>query len=170
LKIAIIGTHGTFKSTLAYNLAGALKEEGLTVRVIQELAADCPYPINGECIEAQEWIVGTQFMEELKTAASKDNRKAPDAMVCDRSILDSYAYTLDLCLKKGIPMPGWIPSMVEHNMPSYDYLFKTNVVPGGLVDDGTRCIDPVWQKDIENILIKEIEDRGINRARNSSRN
>ncbi|MFH1637485.1 MAG: hypothetical protein ABIB71_03610 [Candidatus Woesearchaeota archaeon] len=44
-KIAIIGTHGTLKSTLAFYLCGELKEKGKNVELIQELVRKCPYEV-----------------------------------------------------------------------------------------------------------------------------
>jgi len=42
MKIALVGTHGVSKTTLAYELAGILKRRGKTVELLTEIARDAP--------------------------------------------------------------------------------------------------------------------------------
>jgi len=51
-----------------------------------------PLPINRKTsLEAQTWILATQVAEEIRSAANHD------VVVCDRSVLDNYAYLLFAC-------------------------------------------------------------------------
>ena len=61
MKIAVIGSHGTFKTTLIYFLAGVLKAKGRNVGIIPEVARACPYfkGSHGNVL-AQNWILLTQ--------------------------------------------------------------------------------------------------------------
>jgi nicotinamide riboside kinase len=87
VKVAFIGTHGVGKTTLCYELAALLKKQGLDVEVVMEVARSCPLPINRETsLKAQLWILHTQIAKELEVEA----RHA--VTVCDRSVLDNYAY------------------------------------------------------------------------------
>ncbi len=161
-KVAIVGTHGTFKSTLTLKLAAELKAHRYTIKTIEEFAARCPYPINGQDIKAQEWIVSMQYIAELEAGAGHGGRTPPDFLICDRSILDAFVYTEDLCDKQKIAMPPWIPKMTDHLLPTYDFIFKTNLSTDGLVEDGTRDTDPKWQENIERRLAQALEERLVN--------
>lgn len=89
-KIAFSGTHGTGKTTAAYQLAASKKcaTVGKEVYVLTDLARECPFPINKDIVqETQWWIFSNQMSKEL-TLQSKTDR----IVVCDRSILDAIAY------------------------------------------------------------------------------
>ena len=86
-KVALVGTHGVNKTTIAYELAGALKRRGRTVELITEIARDCPFPLNERATrEAFQWIIARQIQLEIE--------KTPraDVLVCDRAVLDNFAY------------------------------------------------------------------------------
>ncbi len=87
MKIAFIGAHGVGKTTLCYDLASRLKRQDRAVDLVKEVARSCPLPINRETtLPAQAWILHTQIAQELATAAQCD------IVICDRSVLDNYAY------------------------------------------------------------------------------
>ena len=120
MKIAIIGTHGTFKTTLVYFLAGVLKAKGKSVGIIREMATACPYFKDGRGnILAQNWIILTQVQLE------RDYEQIYDYVICDRSVVDNYIYAIQAYKKEEQPLPGWIEPFVLHHLKSYDYLFKT---------------------------------------------
>lgn len=86
-KIAIIGTHGAGKSTLSYLLAAHYKSQGCSVKIIQEVARSCPFPINDNMTEeSAQWIYLEHYKKELE--AQKKN----DIVIADRSIFDSFIY------------------------------------------------------------------------------
>lgn len=171
IKAAIIGTHGTFKSTLVHLLNYALKGEKADVFTIPERAQKCPYKLNGVDIRAQKWIVSNQYLEELNElrqielleaeAKDKKSKDIPRILVCDRSTLDAYIYTMDLCKNKRLEMPSWIPAMVSENMPSYDFLFLTSITPAALEEDSRRSVDPEYQKTIDNLMRKYLHKKRI---------
>src|SRR5436190_20108697 len=91
-KIAFIGTHGVGKTTLCYDVAALLKRAGRNVDVVKEVARQSPLPINRQTsLEAQTWILATQVAEEIRSSSRHD------AVVCDRSVLDNYAYMALAC-------------------------------------------------------------------------
>ncbi len=161
IKIAIIGTHGTLKSSLAFSLCSKLKEEDRNVELIQELVRGCPYEINGKDIRAQEWILDEYYRTEVARTSDIAGRSAADYLICDRSTLDIYVYTLNLCNKQGIKMPTWIKDKALSNMKSYDFLFKTEALRAGLKKDGTRNVNPRWQKEIATLFDKTLKKHRI---------
>ncbi len=127
MKVAFIGTHGVGKTTLCFELAAVLKREGIHVDIVKEVARLSPLPINQKTsLDAQSWIFFTQMAEEIRAAHQND------VVVCDRSVLDNYAYLMLAC---GRQLP--IERFMHHWMKSYDLLFK---VPfsGHLAASATR--------------------------------
>ena len=69
-----------------------LKRQGLHVDIVKEVARLSPLPINRKTsLEAQPWILATQVAEEIRSAAHHD------VVICDRSVLDNYAYMVHAC-------------------------------------------------------------------------
>lgn len=150
MKVAFIGTHGVGKTTLCYELAGALKREGLHVDIVKEVARLSPLPINQKTsLEAQTWIFLTQMAEEIRSASQHD------LVVCDRSVLDNYAY---LMLGFGRQKP--IERFMHHWMKSYDLLFK---VPfsGAVTADGVRDTDTFFAESIDRLVDELLAERKL---------
>ncbi|HXV16463.1 MAG TPA: AAA family ATPase, partial [Gemmatimonadaceae bacterium] len=134
LKVAFVGTHGVGKTTLCFDLASQLKRLDLGVDIVKEVARRCPLPINEETTpDAQAWILHTQIAEELEAAATYE------VVICDRSVLDNYAY-----LVARVGRRAELDPLVGSWIRSYDALFKVPVV--GLPSyDGTRAVSPTFQ-------------------------
>lgn len=156
MKIAIIGTHGTFKTTLVYFLAGVLKAKGKSVGIIREMATACPYFKQGHGnILAQNWILLNQVQLE------RESEDIYDYVICDRSIVDNYIYAMQAYQKENQPLPAWIEPFVLHHAKSYDYLFKTPISQLGLINDGIRSVDKKWQQEVEDQLKQYLEEKNI---------
>ncbi|MEK6913835.1 MAG: AAA family ATPase [Nanoarchaeota archaeon] len=145
MKIALIGTHGTGKTTSAYGIALKLKENGFNVDILGEVARECPFPINENTTkEAQTWILFMQYLKEI------EREEKCDYLVCDRSLLDNYAYYV----RKFGRSKALEPFILEH-MKSYGYLFKIPINEKYLINDGARAVNKEFQKEMD-ILIDEL--------------
>jgi len=141
VKIAFIGTHGVGKTTLCFELAGALKRQGVHVDIVKEVARLSPLPINRQTsLDAQTWILMTQVAEEIRSAARHQ------VVVCDRSVLDNYAYMVLAC---GRQKP--IERFVAHWMKTYDLLFKVPMA-GAASPDGVRDTDEFFMRSIDELV------------------
>ena len=150
MKIAFIGSHGVGKTTLCYDLAGALKREGVHVDMVKEVARLSPLPINRKTsLEAQTWILMTQVAEEIRSAAYHE------VVVCDRSALDNYAYMALAC---GRQKP--YERFVAHWMKTYDLLFKVPMV-GAAAADGVRDTDEFFMRSIDGLVDKLLSEMKI---------
>src|SRR6185436_18889703 len=139
-KVAFIGTHGVGKTTLCYDLAGGLKKRGIAVDMVKEVARLSPLPINRKTsLDAQTWILVTQIAEEIRSAAHHE------VVVCDRSVLDNYAYLVFAAGRQ-----KWLEPLVNRWMKSYDVLFKVPYV-GGATADGIRDTDEFFMKQIDRL-------------------
>jgi hypothetical protein len=150
MKIAFIGTHGVGKTTLCYDLAAFLKRHDVHVDVVKEVARLSPLPINRKTsLEAQTWILATQVAEEIRSAAHHA------AVVCDRSVLDNYAYMVLACGRQRAFEP-----LVGHWMKTYDLLFKVPI-SGRASPDGVRDTDEVFMRSIDTLVDTLLAERKI---------
>lgn len=138
VKVAFIGSHGVGKTALCFGLAAHLKRIDIQVGLVQEVARDCPMPINLETtLYAQAWILHTQIAREI--AAAERNR----AVVCDRSVLDNYAYLVHRVGRRRELGP-----LVEDWLKTYTLLVKVPIWQRPRFD-GVRATDTVFQLEID---------------------
>ncbi len=141
LKVAFVGTHGVGKTTLCFELAAQLKRIDLGVDVVKEVARRCPLPINeGTTYDAQAWILHTQIAEEIEAAAEYE------VVICDRSVLDNYAY-----LVARVGRRAELDPLVGAWVRGYDALFKVPIL-GAPTFDGKRAVNPDFQVEIDTII------------------
>lgn len=150
LKVAFVGTHGVGKTTLCFDLAAQLKRLDLGVDIVKEVARRCPLPINEETtLDAQAWILHTQIAEEIEASSQYE------AVICDRSVLDNYAY---LVARSG-RQPQLEP-LVQQWVQGYQALFKVPVT-GLPAFDGKRAVSPTFQQQIDQIIDELVQEFGV---------
>jgi len=149
-KLALIGSHGVGKTTLCFGVAARLKALDLPVEVVHEVARRCPLPINRETsLEAQSWILHAQIAEEIAAG-----HRYP-VVVCDRSVLDNYVYLL-LAAGRQPALEG----LLEEWLGTYQLLVHVPIL-GELSADGIRSADPSFQREVEDRLMRELEQREL---------
>lgn len=150
LKLAFVGSHGVGKTTLCFDLASQLKRLDLGVDLVKEVARRCPLPINEETtLDAQAWILHTQIAEEMAAAA------AYEVVVCDRSVLDNYAY-----LVARVGRRPELDPLVGNWIRSYNALFKVPVLEAPSFD-GTRAVSRSFQIEIDETIDSLISAFGV---------
>lgn len=148
-KIALIGSHGVGKTTLCFGLASRLKARDVALEFVHEVARRCPLPINQDTgVASESWILHTQIAEELVAQT-----RYP-VVLCDRSVIDNYAYLL---LAAG-RQPG-LESLIDFWMTTYDLLVHVPIVEDPR-PDGVRAADPGFQLAVEERLTQELVTRG----------
>jgi len=141
VKVAFVGSHGVGKTTLCFDLASQLKRLDLGVDLVKEVARRCPLPINEETTpDAQAWILHTQIAEELAAATIYE------VVVCDRSVLDNYAY-----LVARVGRRPELDPLVGSWIRTYTALFKVPVLEAPSFD-GTRAVSRSFQMEIDGII------------------
>lgn len=142
MKICVIGTHGVGKTTLAYEIATEAKRQNKNAIVINEIARNCPFPLNeGFTLQGAIWIITSQINKELTAIAEKN-----EVIVCDRSSYDPICY---LRLTNEHPKDyEKLENFAEEWMKTYEKIIF--VTPSGLdiVNDGVRCINSDYQQAI----------------------
>src|SRR5262245_13854851 len=151
MKIALVGTHGISKTTVAYELAGLLKRRRLTVELLTEIARECPFPLNELATrEAYQWIIARQVQLEIE--------KSPraDVLVCDRSVLDNFAYFVRRYGESGREAEA-LASYCRAWMASYDLLIRLPISQS-LAADGFRSTDEQFQREIDVLCDRLFEE------------
>jgi len=151
MKVAFIGTHGVGKTTLCFDLASLLKRQDFHVDIVKEVARLSPLPINQKTtLEAQLWILTTQVAEEIRSASHHR------VVVCDRSVLDNYAYMVFAC---GRQKP--IERFVDFWLKSYDLLFKVPLALAPASEDGVRDTDEFFVRGIDQLVNQLLEEKKV---------
>lgn len=148
MKIAYSGSHGTGKSTSVYLEAYNQKDvnQSKTVCAMNEVARDCPFPINLESTYiSQLWIFNNQIVREIEMSHRYD------IIICDRTTVDCLAYTKAYGLNElyehtyGL-CKGWVKT--------YDrILFKTIENNPYFHEDGIRDDCAEFRKNIQEIML-----------------
>ncbi len=139
MKIALIGTHGTGKTTITHELIANLKKEGYNSNLLQEVARSCPLPINESTTkEAQEWIIYSQYTRELEL------EKPNQILICDRSIIDGYVY-----YRNKFGNNSTLERFVKEKSKTYKEIFRVPIREELLKDDGFRSTDKLFQQKID---------------------
>ncbi len=149
-KVAFVGSHGVGKTTLCFELAAALKRRDLNVDVVKEVARQCPLPINqGTSFEAQSWILHTQIALEIESAGRHQ------VLVCDRSVLDNYAYFVT-SLGRRREYDGLVSQWIR----SYDRLFWVPILDTPSFD-GVRDTDVRYQARVEELITELVGEFSV---------
>lgn len=141
MKIAFMGSHGVGKTTLCFDVAARLKRLDLGVDLVKEVARACPLPINKDTtLEAQSWILHSQIAEELAAESRYE------VVICDRSVLDNYAYLVHHAGRR-----SEYDALVREWMRGYGGLFKVPILhPPSF--DGTRDTSGTFQAEVDRLI------------------
>lgn len=160
--VAFSGTHGTGKTTAAYQLAADLKRsEHKEVGFVAETARKCPYPCVSQTDakpsrEAQLWIFTAQMQAEMEAS------RIYPVVVSDRTVVDSIAYTSALGFHD---LAHALFQVARHYV--YDAYMCVRLMriptdgPDLLVDDGVRSMDLDFRVEVEMALISAYNDLGV---------
>ena len=145
MKLALIGTHGVGKTTLAYEICSRLKKAGENVELVTEVARRSPFPVNAATtLEGQLWILHAQIAAEL------DASRHASHVVCDRSVLDNYCYLVNKFGRQP-QLEAWLAWW----MRTYDLLAGVPLLDEQIQPDGFRSEDVTFQQQIH-VLLNEL--------------
>jgi hypothetical protein len=155
LKLALIGTHGVGKTTLAYELCSLLKKSHHNVELVTEVARQSPFPVNAATtIEGQLWILHAQIAAELDAG-----RRAPH-VITDRAVLDNYCYLVNKFGRQPQLEP-WLAWW----MNTYAVLVGVPPLVAEIPADGFRSEDRPFQQRIHEVLIELLSSAPFDQLR-----
>lgn len=89
MKIGLTGTNNTGKTTLSYNLVGALRAAGHKAEISHESVRCCPLGTKKEAsVSSQLWILGNQIKSEVELSSNEE------IVICDKTAIDTFCYGL----------------------------------------------------------------------------
>jgi nicotinamide riboside kinase len=142
LKLALIGTHGVGKTTLAYEICSLLKKAHHPVELVAEVARRSPFAVNeATTLEGQLWILHSQIAAELEASSHAAH------VVCDRSVLDNYCYLRNKFGRQE-PLETWLSWWIE----SYSLLVAVPPLEEAISPDGFRSQSREFQRRIHDLL------------------
>lgn len=148
MKLALIGTHGVGKTTIAYEVCSLVKRAGQNVELVSEVARRSPFPVNaGTTLEGQLWILHTQIAAELEAGRNGAH------VVCDRSVLDNYCYLVNKFGRQA-ELEQWLGWW----MRTYDLLAGIPPFAEEITPDGFRSEDRAFQRRIHELLNELLAD------------
>ena len=155
LKLALIGTHGVGKTTLAYEICSLLKKAHHNVELVTEVARQSPFPVNAATtIEGQLWILHAQIAAELDAA-----RRAPH-VITDRAVLDNYCYLVNKFGRQP-QLESWLAWWMD----TYSILIGVPPIEAEIPSDGFRSEDRAFQQRIHSQLIGLLASAPFNNLR-----
>ncbi len=153
MKIAIIGTHSTGKTSIIQQLSLVLKNRGKRVFIVAELSRRAPGVINEDtALATQLWIQEKQKQEE---GVPMDIN---GVMLCDRSTIDNFAYLQRVAGSADISA---IEKDAVKHMQTYDFIFKTKKLNVSAVADGVRSVTDSFRDNIEERIVYLLQKHAI---------
>ena len=154
IKIAISGTHGVGKTTLAKRLA-----ESLYVPLLSEVARDVAVSTgieHTEQISEGSYLAKLMFQGAIFGLQGLKEKMYPGGFVSDRSILDCIAY----CYLYGLP-EHFISTLREAALihsGGYDLIIYCPIPGCHVQDDGFRLTDKISQQKVDSYIQELIQD------------
>lgn len=153
MKLALIGTHGVGKTTLAYEICSLLKKADYNVELVTEVARQSPFPVNAATtLEGQLWILHAQIAAELDAS-----RRAPH-VICDRAVLDNYCYLINKFGRQP-QLEAWLAWWMD----TYSVFVGVPPLESEIPSDGFRSEDRVFQDRIHELLKRMLTTPPFNR-------
>jgi nicotinamide riboside kinase len=160
LKIGLMGSHDTGKTTLGFTICGKLKTRHYNVDYVAEVARHIPASLKvneGTNFFAQYWILNQQINEEILAKL-----RGANMIVTDRTVVDNYAYAF----RAALPQVGQISEedlkiMEEkclHWVKTYDFLFYVAIPNKKMEDDGFRSTEKEFQHEIDACIKRIIKE------------
>ena len=148
MKLALIGTHGVGKTTLAFEICSLLKKADYNVELVTEVARRSPFPVNeATTLEGQLWILHAQIAAELDAARAAN-------VICDRSVLDNYCYLVNKFGRQP-RLEAWL----DWWMQSYTLLVGVPPLADGIPPDGFRSENLEFQERIHELIGEMLESQ-----------
>jgi len=159
LKIGLVGTHETGKTTLGHILTGYLKAMDYSANLVHEAARMSPFGLlENTTMDAEKWIVNQQINHELVTATYSD------ILVCDRTSLDTLAYTKYVMEKdpseENKEAFDLINRVVDSNLKSYDVFVYFPIVDK-LITKRNKKHNEGFKKEVDDYLQQIMKEKDL---------
>lgn len=138
LKVIVSGAYSTGKTTLVESLSAELRNVGLTVTALPDVARGCPMPLNqAQTNDASLWLIGMQLARETEAVAA-----GPAIVLCDRGIPDILSHLDEAASRGGMGSVGLMRPFLDRWLESYDLILYAQLNESTPIEpDGVRLED-----------------------------
>jgi nicotinamide riboside kinase len=144
MKVCMVGTHGVGKTTLASKMFAHAIDKGINVRLIHEVARDCPFGINQAMTQqSTKWIISNQMSRELFA----ESRQA-SLIICDRGSFDASMYARAFFRDIEESTETLIRASLAW-ASSYDKIYYIKPSARPIIADGVRDTDIDFQRKVD---------------------
>lgn len=163
-KIALVGSHGTGKSTLLTALSERLVCDGLSVTILEEIPRSICNRVgsnsyfqrsHNSCVR-QLMLLFAQVVEE------NTNTSTADYFLTDRSVVDHWVYTR-LLFQKDIEnheLDKLLPHWIFKYLATYNLVLHLPV-EFGPANDGVREDDFEFQTHVGDSILQFLQESGV---------
>lgn len=153
LKICVVGSHGSGKTTLTYLMAAHYKSRGKNVKIIQETARSCPCGINEMMnLNSAIWIHNSHVNKELE-AISRNF----DTILSDRSAIDPLIYARHFNLQDHYLEV--LQDLATSWMKTYDQIYFIRP-DAPVMADGVRATEENFRTSIDQLFANYFQNEG----------
>ena len=161
MKIAFTGSHGVGKTTIIKLLEKRLGTNN-SVNVTREIPRIICYLVNNpEYFRRSQNTLVKQMIILLGQLTQEHELANTEYLICDRTIFDHWAYTTYLFsdeLTEDYKIT--CEEFQKSHMKTYDKIFYIPI-EFDVEDDGTRENDKSFQKEIDKIIVENLEKHKI---------
>ena len=163
-KIALVGSHGTGKSTLLSALCERLRSEGRAVTVLEEIPRTvCGQIASDSYFQRSQNTCVRQLLLLFAQVVEENTRKfTADYFLTDRSVIDHWIYT-KLLFHNDIEsnyLDKLLPRWILTYMGTYDLVLHVPV-EFEAVNDGVREDDYEFQTNVGDAILQYLQASGI---------
>jgi len=158
IKIGILGTHSTGKTTLGHTIMSYLKENHIIVGWVGEIVRDIPASVNDlSAFLSQYWVINAQINKEIERQSNNN------VVVTDRTVIDNFAYAKRSANKNSISKKNLhvLETICRNWAETYDFLFYTQRTNYPIENDNFRSVDLQFQIEIDEMIKGIINDWNI---------
>jgi predicted ATPase len=158
MKIAVCGPHGAGKTTLINEMRRTLDKDRVNVRIVEEVARDCPHPLG--TIKAQRWIWHEHYSREIAGMAN-----GCKVVLCDRTLMDNLVYFRHILNKSpsgcGEEAFNFFQAVTRVWMKTYDQIIRLPLNEERIlndVDDELRPKNMEYAREIDKLFDELVGD------------
>jgi len=158
IKIGILGTHSTGKTTLGHTIMSYLKENHIIVGWVGEIVRDIPASVNDlSAFLSQYWVINAQINKEIERQSNNN------VVVTDRTVIDNFAYAKRSANKNSISKKNLhvLETICRNWAETYDFLFYTQRTNYPIENDNFRSVNLQFQIEIDEMIKGIINDWNI---------
>lgn len=142
IKVIVTGAFSTGKSSTVAALASTLRDDGLSVIQVKDVARSCPLPLNEAQSEATTlWLLTTQVSREIEASS-----QMAQIVLCDRGVPDILAHDGERDSSLNTPLADEIRPFSEKWIDTYDVILLSRVDQSIPIEpDGLRSRDHAYR-------------------------